>query len=642
MDMANAIRAFDPKIQVRAFPSLESLFNWTKLLLEVGPSAVSRGGLEIEGHVADLGMESGTDRLALLVIKSEFLGAQNLGLIKKIQQALVQNKVCTIEDPTSIVLTAFDKPEFVLKDLENRIINNVIFKPFDPLILIQHLTFAIDGRHPPSKYTIANQKADATLEIIKDIDLEMLSDIGFVTASDSALEVGSAAKYYSKYFSTERERSVIAVCIASLPHPTKANKFQCWFTYFGANTAQKQSLRRVLQSESEFTEHTWTALSTGRSDLDNVQVISLVPEESEPGGLITQLSERFKNCYTTSYKSLDALLHDLDPTSQIDDRPADWKICSLGSPFEMIFDKTGSLFVGLVQDQKSSATLFGHSEASLKARGAWFSSALDTDSKNKFRKIVREGIKDLAEDLTLSLTLDGSEYLVRAANVDIQEKRILVKFYELSKQEEIDWYRKHSNLPDKVDILLLSEKFLSEQPEKRIQDLREKLAKRTQGKPAIFIISQTVHSDSEKRDLAKIVDDILYRPVERIYFWHRLQSMFPKLRGKDTVSGSQIVAKSEILKVAMPVKVTEISEAGFIMEYHRAVEIGSFREVILWQPYEIDSQEIIASCNYTEVSESNSKVYLNHFIFFGPTDSLLKLIRIWIRDNYILSKKGEE
>lgn len=640
--MVKAIQVIDSKIQVRLFPSLESLFNWTKLLLEVGAPAVARGGITPEIQSEEFTSEGGPDRLSLLIIKSEFLGAQNLSLIKKIREALIQKKVCTPEDPTSIVLTAFDQPEFSLKALEDRIINNVVFKPFDPLILIQHLTFAIDGRHPASKYTIANQRADAILEVLKDVEMEMISDVGFSTIADSPISKGAVAKYYSEYFSTEYSKSMMAVCVESQRHPTIQDKYRCWFQYFSPNTLQLGSIRRLMKSKTSDQSVDWSFFSRGRSKLDNIQVLSLAPEENDSGGLVSQISERYKNCYTTHYKSFEAFLSDLDPSQNLKNRPNDWKICSLGNEFSMIFDRTGSLFIGLVQDQKTIPELFGLPENTLKARGAWFQNALDKESKNKFKKIVREGIKDLTEDLTLSITVDGRDFLIRVFGLEVEDKKIIVKFSALTETEELDWHRKHSQLPDQIDVLFISEKFLGEDPKTRLSFIKEQLTKRSNGiAPGIFLISQTIHSDNEKRELSTVVDNILQRPIDRIHFWHVLQLMFPQLRGKDAISNTETIQINQSIKVAMPVKFTEISEAGFIMQYHRSIEIGDFREVILWQPYEIESKEIIATCNYSEASKDDPKIQLNHFVFFGATDGFLKQVRIWIRDNYILSKQVE-
>jgi hypothetical protein len=61
---------------------------------------------------------------------------------------------------------------------------------------------------------------------------------------------------------------------------------------------------------------------------------------------------------------------------------------------------------------------------------------------------------------------------------------------------------------------------------------------------------------------------------------------------------------------------------------------------VLWQPYEIGSPELLATCNFVEENKGEKGVFNCHFVFFGIGDQFLKHIRIWIRDNYVLSKEG--
>ena len=93
-----------------------------------------------------------------------------------------------------------------------------------------------------------------------------------------------------------------------------------------------------------------------------------------------------------------------------------------------------------------------------------------------------------------------------------------------------------------------------------------------------------------------------------------------------------------MLKVATQVKVSEFSEAGFTMQYYRSIGIGSFREIVLWQPYEIGAPELLATCNFVEENQGQKGVFNCQFVFFGISDHFLKHIRVWIRGNYILSK----
>ena len=129
-------------------------------------------------------------------------------------------------------------------------------------------------------------------------------------------------------------------------------------------------------------------------------------------------------------------------------------------------------------------------------------------------------------------------------------------------------------------------------------------------------------------------------PLERSYIVKRLSFIRPELRSKEKVTVSSI-AMTNILKVANPVETSEVSEAGMILKYHRSLEIGSFREFIMWLPNEADIPEIIANCNFTEPDKGGDG-FTNHFVFFGMKDHYLKHIRLWMREAYIKQKGTEE
>jgi hypothetical protein len=58
--------------------------------------------------------------------------------------------------------------------------------------------------------------------ILKDVELQSISELGFLTLSDSEIPLYSLSKYFSSIFDTEKKQSVWAQCLASIPHPQKS------------------------------------------------------------------------------------------------------------------------------------------------------------------------------------------------------------------------------------------------------------------------------------------------------------------------------------------------------------------------------------------------------------------------------------
>lgn len=215
--------------------------------------------LEIQKYILDLSKDQAViffkddePKLPLLIIKNEILGSTNVKLLGKIKTLFTSKGLCTPEDPTAIIVTTFDDHQFNANQVESRLINNIIYKPFDKLILKQHLTFALSGRHPPSEYSIYTLKISAVVEMLKDVQMKAIGDIGFVTESYRELPIGSVAKYYNELFTSDSSKSLFGVVRACVPIPgSEVPRFLCYMSYYGAQSKQISSLRKYLHAKPD-------------------------------------------------------------------------------------------------------------------------------------------------------------------------------------------------------------------------------------------------------------------------------------------------------------------------------------------------------------------------------------------------------
>lgn len=635
-EVFEAIQFIDPKIQIRFFKSLQSFADWMKLMLAKGSEAIALGG-EPYALAEPVAVPAEPHQLVCLVSKVEFLGVEQLGLLRKTREAMIQKGICTKEDPTSFVLTAFDNPEFEITGLEDRIITNVIFKPFDRLILIQHLTFAIDGRHPPSKYTIANQKTSAVIEMLKQVHIEAISDIGFISSSNRPIEVGAVAKYYASHFSTERKRSVIAICQACHPHPEKKDWYRVIFQFFANDPSQISNLRKKTRNPSFLTyNYDWHAQKSQGSIINFVVIDE---DESKPTGLSSHIQKRMVGSQLFNYDNFSAFYSDLNPGESWDSRPSTLKAFSTGEEATLLFDSAGQMFFGVESEDKAPKVIFGVSEATLKNKGNWFQAALKAEHKDLFRQMITNQIKDPNVELIFEIMIEGQMFLVRALGVSKKNSILQIQFKELQKQEAVAYLAKNSKLPSRLDGIFVSHKFFQGEAKARWENVIQLLQQRSGHRPKIFMLSKQDFSDAEERELASYCSDIYFKPVDRIYFNQKMKSFFPEI----SILGEPVEVKTvkldDTMKVASPVEISELSEAGIVMSYYRAIHIGSFREFVLWQPYEVGAPELLAQVNFVE--EGADKKFNIHLVFFGMSDHFLKHIRVWIRDNYVLSKEGK-
>lgn len=625
-EIVEAIHQFDPKIQIRIFEDLPSFANWVKDFIQTGPAVLANAGVP-KDFIIQHPFKNEEHRLALVISKVEFLGKNQIALIKMAKEAFAQKRVSTHEDPTSFVLTAFDDGTVKNSDFATSVLNNILFKPFDKLILSQHIICAVEGRHPPSSYTVANQKTSAIVEMLKDVKIESFSETGFVTLSESTIPEGAIAKYYGKPFISERQRSVFAKLDSCVPHPSKTKLYQCHFRYFGLEPSQVTAVRKASRNHGE-------AKPLG-SDLKHHQkkyhIAVVEPDTVNDWPSLERVKERFSNIEFYFFQNWLDFYADLYPEKAWSEKTGGTKAFAPSPEPTLKFDLTGQYFLGSdsVKDQK----YFGQLESEIQKVPGWLFKIIDQDQREIVRRIFAPGFQfaQLGEkEKILSICIGSTRFLVELVAFKKEAKSIEIKLKELGSTEAINWLKSHSRLPANIDGLILSDIFLD------FENL-DRFCEPAFGK--VFLLSKKDPNDADKRKLGGKFSDIFFKPIDKSWMAHKLLSYFPQLNvlEADPITEHKVTL-DEIIKAANPIKVTEISEAGFVMEYYRSIDIGDFREMVLWQPYEVGAPELLAQCNFSEPSKDKKGVVYNHFIFFGATDHFLKHIRVWIRDNYVLSK----
>lgn len=638
-EIVDTIFSIDPKIQVRLFKNLHEFKDWLREMMTNGPSTIEFAGEEPVGYNFEPLKKGEPHQLALVISKIEYLGKSQLNLLRKTRELFINRKICTREDPTGFVLTAFDDPGFPRLELQENILNNILFKPFEPLILSQHLITAIDGRHPPSKYTIANQKTSTVVEMLKSIKVEEISEVGFVTASDTPIPDGTVAKYYGPIFVTERNRSAFAVAKQCVPHPTLPDQFRVVFNYFALDPAQVGTIRRLSRTlQPRGTEKDWLTINQVQEDA--ISLIGIDFDEEGPHGLFQQTQARFKNIKWTTFRSFAEFMSEVEPEAAL--KQSSVKPFSTGSEVVLVFDIQGNIFFGVETNSKDPVIIFGQNEGLLKSKGSWLHASLPEAEKDLYRRIFLGKVNLLIDSAILPVTVEGKRFLVKAVDVQQKDKRVMLRLAELSYEEQVRWLQKNSRIPKKVHGIFSHHRNFEDDGKGKWDLIIEKLKARSEGiRPLIFNLSKRSYEDKERRELAGFIEDIFFKPIDHIYVMQKMKYHFPKLVDKADPIPIRAFAEPYIFKVATPVRISEISEAGFVMEYYRPIPLGSFREVVLWQPYEVGALELLAAVNYTEEIPGQKPTYKVQFVFFGMTDKYTKEIRIWILENYVLGKENK-
>lgn len=314
-EIVTALSAIDPKLQIRLFFNFAEFAGWIKLAAQSGPLALAAAGKNpflSEGETPTVTAQA-DDELVLIVSKDEFLGSRLMNLVHKTRKWLINKKICSATDPTALVLTCFDSPDFNITLVEDSIVNNVIFKPFDKLLLIQHLNVALAGRHKPPESKIHQMKISARIEVIKEVNLEKISEVSMITNSTRPIEIGSVAKYYSELFISGPQRSIKGICMSCNPHPLNPAVFQCEFRFVGTSRNQLTKFRLDIQKA----EHKEIKIMQDHKPLDpqaaKTNFVLIQSSEEDIKNLDHNISTSFQNVQMTHYLSIGQFMFALDP-----------------------------------------------------------------------------------------------------------------------------------------------------------------------------------------------------------------------------------------------------------------------------------------------------------------------------------------
>ncbi len=512
------IKGIDPQLQIRIFKGLAEFHEWLKLAMIEGPLSLAHAGVLHAKETDPAPAAAADDQLRLVIAKNEFLGVKQMNLIRRAKEFFLRKKLCSLEEPTALILTAFDSPTFDILLAEERIINNVIFKPFDKLILKQHLEFALEGHHPLDGETISTIEVQDKIEMLKRTQFHSFSELGFTTTNNHEIKLGAITKYYAGVFQTPLRKGIFATCVGS--QKINDSEFVCEFHFFAADKEQISQARREILKEKTAQKSLLKAAAP-----KPLKVLLLEEKETTSLEIKHLLEEYFANLEIFAYTSQGQMLSDL-----ADKDTAQRK--TLPPRFDMIF-----------------------------------------------------------------------------ASLDF-----------FAEEKEKAWAAMGTFITERYDRLNVPEKDL----------------------PDLYLTTNKKLSVEQCRPYLGWCREVFFLPVDRSYLPKKLLSQQTHLQ---PLQALEVVSRTypETLKIANTVDITQISEAGLVMKYYRAIGLGSFREFLLLRTNELESPEILGTCNYTvEQRDPKQSVFMNHFVFFGMTDHFLKHIRLWLREAYVRSKETAE
>jgi hypothetical protein len=241
--------------------------------------------------------------------------------------------------------------------------------------------------------------------------------------------------------------------------------------------------------------------------------------------------------------------------------------------------------------------------------------------------------KKAARSLVSILILESQEFEVQEIERQLNDAFSNIEIKICKTLEDLIEYLKTST--SRPDIILAEDVYFQESPKEKWKGILG-----PDFTTILFNICRKKLSDAEELKRSEVVLDIFHAPLNWVHIVKKMKLFLPVLKTKEPVEYATIL-KGISIDAASPIEVSEFSEAGVVMTYYRPISVGSFREFILWLPQENGLPVVRATCNYSVENDTKPISYNNHFVFFGMNDHFLKHMRIWIRENYILSKKKD-
>lgn len=599
--IVEALKQIQDSFEIKTFDSLDAFSHLVKAVMTHGALALAKDDTE-------------KVRVVLVVSRLEFIGADRLSILEKTRDFFMRRGVCTPEEPMRFVLTAFDEPDLNMEALKKPVVENVIFKPFDRLILQQHLQLAMP-QVKASSDALSPQKASALVEMLKKVNLESMNELGFKSMSNRPFEPGAVNKYYGQEFISDRHRSVMAKLVKCTP--SGEGNYALDFRFFALDPTQVTNIRkRVRAKETNGPKEIKPPVAENALPT-NLSFVIVDSNEDESRSLAGTLQRKIAGADVIRFPSRAELEADLKYAES-----AATQIIPQGTVIVEI-DRTSTLVTQAIPED---ATIWGE--------------AMQGGGLGRF--LTKENGQDLGlwlmgkKPFIILPTQWNGKY--GALKFERKDGRVTIR--ELAGSEREEYLRSFRKVKYPIGAVIMDHHGIDIEHPAAFEAFAD-LLKRDQGghRPPVFLLANREYTDDEERTLAVHVDDVFFQPLDRIYLIQKILFSVPSIKIlEDPVTVSE-KRMPQIIRAANPVKIQEISEAVLAMEYYRTLEKHSFREFLLWQPYEIAAPELCGVVQDSEEGEEGKTPAKIRFTFFGMRDEQLKAIRLWILNHYIHGKE---
>ena len=614
--LQEVVLSLEPSIEFRVFATVEEFADWFEELVQNAP----------EDELT----------VSLLISNRKILGQRHYSLFAKINEYM--KKSGYLRDGCEripILITAQNASGFKRETYQLDIFDNIIFKPFDEALARGKIHWAISGEDALSKEELTKQKPASPLEMLKNVRVDRITELGFRTISSERIPLGRLARYYMPSLKPLGENyGVFASCTHCDPIEGSED-FLCSFSYFGMGPLKAKNVRKVLSEAEDVSnlplENSVSSLCTG---------VIVVSEERD-------LEERLDNSLNSSFRGLDyvsfSTLHDFlletDPKQGYEMWLASQEEAG---PILCVYNFHDGVFhrAYLSSDESQEVESFlGLDKNQLFQLRTLILKTVEEERRHEFADFWK---KDLDQPRSLVIEEKGQEsYLTVEKSEIFSDEESGMKRVRLTLRptsfEEMSQRKGESRLPSRPRLMIVGETVFRRRDMQFWQSTLGQLQDKGKERVAFIVIGKTqLHLYDQAKELEGLTD-YLVEPFDQTYLKKKVKYAVPEIAVAETVPSRVCSHTDEIIQVGVQVEVQNFSEVSLSVEYGRALEPNCFREFSIYIQAEKEYEELVAKHVSTE-SLSEGK-YLNHFTIFGHGEESSQKIREWLNEQYALGKK---
>ncbi|MEZ4871362.1 MAG: hypothetical protein R2827_03765 [Bdellovibrionales bacterium] len=236
-DLKAALLEIDGKFKLKRFLSTAEISAWLKKVIDETFTEE-----EMEQEFGTEEMPTDID-IPMIVLNTLGIGKMQTTTLEKLQGLLIQHELCDPDNPCGFVLlgTVPIPPDY--RKYLHPCVRNFLTTPFDPLTLKEFFRIAIKGNQK-IQTELYTEKSDFTIEMIKEVNITRITELGFRTSSTREIPTGRKAKYYNDHFGSGKNRAIFAYCYAN--NPVGEEEFSCSFGYFGISKQHLLEIRGAI------------------------------------------------------------------------------------------------------------------------------------------------------------------------------------------------------------------------------------------------------------------------------------------------------------------------------------------------------------------------------------------------------------